>query len=84
LAGNAETAGAEPSRLQASYLAIATSALKLQIFTAMATLRAGYWQNIQQKPVRDDYLVAGNLGYQYLIGPKDDLTEPPSDLPKDW
>ncbi|MGH8128179.1 MAG: hypothetical protein ACRETC_07395, partial [Gammaproteobacteria bacterium] len=70
--------------LQASYLAIATSALKLQIFTAMATLRAGYWQNIQQKPVRDDYLVAGNLGYQYLIGPKDDLTEPPSDLPKDW
>lgn len=85
----AEAAGAPTAQRQSGYLMIAMSTSYLQIYTALATLRAGYWQNIKQRTVPDDYLAAtSDIGYQYVLAKTqwgdDNLSEPPSDLPKGW
>ncbi|MGH8539212.1 MAG: hypothetical protein ACRETW_01730 [Stenotrophobium sp.] len=85
LTAAAEAAGAPASQRQSGYTAILSNSGRLQVFVAKATQRAGFWQNIQQKIIPDSPFAAnvGNLGYQYRRG-KDDVTAPPSDLPKDW
>jgi hypothetical protein len=81
----AEGAGTASNQLQAGYTLLATATSYLQIYTALATLRAGYWQNIQQRTVPDDYNAAtSDIGYQYPLGKDDSLSEPPTDLPKGW
>ncbi len=89
LTAAAEAAGTPATQRQAGYTAIANAALNLQLFAAKATLRAGYWQNIQQRTVRDDYFEAtSDIGYQYVLARtpqgEDNQREPPADLPKDW
>ncbi|MGA7297694.1 MAG: hypothetical protein WBW92_09315 [Rhodanobacteraceae bacterium] len=83
LAKPVEAAGGGADKTQSAYSLISTNALLLQQLTATATLRAGYWQNIRQIPVRDDYFVVGNLGYTCMLG-KERIDAPPGDLPSGW
>lgn len=79
-----EAAGGDNTKTQAGYSMLMIAATQLQQFTALAVLRTGYWQNIRQRPIRDDYLVgAGQLGYHYALGDDADYA-PPTDLPSGW
>lgn len=66
------------------YANIAADVGDLQLLVARAALRAGYWENIKQRPIADDYGFSCTLGYAYPLNYDDGACAPPEDVPTSW